>query len=61
MSNNILYNNIKINTYNDHRIAMSSALLYSKINNITINNYNCVNKTYPTFWEDMDEIGLYSR
>lgn len=40
-----------INSYNDHRIAMSFAVAGSKINNVRIDNPQCVNKSYPEFWE----------
>ena len=49
---------IIIDTHNDHRIAMCASLLSSKMDNIIINNYTCVNKTYPTFWKDMKRLGL---
>ena len=37
-------------------MAMAFAPLASEIN-ITINNPNVVNKSYPTFWEDMKKAG----
>ena len=49
---------ILINTHNDHRIAMSASLLSSKMDNIVIENFNCVNKTYPTYWEDMKNLKM---
>ena len=45
-----------IDTYEDHRMAMAFAPLSSEIN-ITINNPDVVNKSYPTFWEDMRKAG----
>ena len=45
-----------IETYEDHRMAMAFAPLSSEIN-ITINNPDVVNKSYPTFWEDMRKAG----
>ncbi|MBD3245029.1 MAG: 3-phosphoshikimate 1-carboxyvinyltransferase [Candidatus Moranbacteria bacterium] len=44
-------NKISINTYNDHRMAMSFAVLGAKIGNLKINNPDCVKKTFPGFWE----------
>jgi len=48
--------NTEIETYNDHRIAMSFAIL-SKVNpEITILNPECVKKSYPNFWKDFAKI-----
>lgn len=41
-----------INTFNDHRIAMSFAVAGTKIPGIIIDNPECVNKSYPNFWKD---------
>jgi len=47
----------EIETYNDHRMAMSFAIL-SKINpGIEILNPDCVNKSYPGFWKDFEKLG----
>tara|TARA_B100000029_G_scaffold455197_1_gene482258 strand:+ start:645 stop:1871 length:1227 start_codon:yes stop_codon:yes gene_type:complete len=54
--NNKLPNLASIETYEDHRMAMAFAPLASEIN-ITINNPNVVNKSYPSFWEDMKKAG----
>jgi 3-phosphoshikimate 1-carboxyvinyltransferase len=53
-SNNIPF--ILINCANDHRIAMSFAILGSYLENtkLIIDNKNCVNKTYPEFWKDFN-------
>ena len=47
---------IMIETYNDHRIAMAFGILNTILCNLTILNPNCVNKTYPLFWEDLRTI-----
>lgn len=44
-------NDSKINTYNDHRMAMSFSLA-SFLGDITINDPECVNKTYPNYFND---------
>ena len=49
-------NEASIETYKDHRMAMAFAPLASEIN-ITINNPDVVNKSYPSFWEDMKKAG----
>jgi 3-phosphoshikimate 1-carboxyvinyltransferase len=45
-----------IETYNDHRMAMSMALLGLRIPGIIIKNPGCVAKTYPNFFEDLDRL-----
>jgi len=39
-----------IETYNDHRIAMSFAILGLSVPGITISNPDCVGKSFPGFW-----------
>lgn len=45
-----------IETYNDHRMAMSMALIGLKVPGIVIKNPGCVAKTYPRFWEDLERL-----
>jgi 3-phosphoshikimate 1-carboxyvinyltransferase len=45
-----------IETYNDHRMAMSFAVVGSKVSGLQIMNPKCVNKTFPEFWERVDEL-----
>jgi len=45
-----------INTYDDHRMAMSFALAGTKTAGVTINDAQCVNKTYPRFFEDLERV-----
>ena len=47
---------VEIDTYDDHRMAMSFAPLASEID-VRIINPNVVNKSYPSFWEDMKKSG----
>lgn len=47
--------NIKIATYNDHRMAMAFAPLALKAP-IIIENAEVVSKSYPDFWEDMKKL-----
>ncbi|MSR30267.1 MAG: 3-phosphoshikimate 1-carboxyvinyltransferase [Gemmataceae bacterium] len=44
-----------IDTYNDHRIAMSFALASLKIPGMVIKDPGCVRKTYPDFFEDFEK------
>lgn len=43
---------VSFETYDDHRIAMSLALIGLRRPNVTILNPACVAKTYPTFWRE---------
>lgn len=47
--------NIKIATYNDHRMAMAFAPLALKVP-IIIENAEVVSKSYPDFWDDMKKL-----
>jgi 3-phosphoshikimate 1-carboxyvinyltransferase len=46
----------RINTYDDHRMAMSFALAGLRIPGVTIVDPGCVAKTYPGFWKDLEEV-----
>jgi 3-phosphoshikimate 1-carboxyvinyltransferase len=46
----------KINTYDDHRIAMSFAILGTRLGNLEIQDPDCVQKTYPNFWRDLRRL-----
>jgi 3-phosphoshikimate 1-carboxyvinyltransferase len=43
----------EIDTYNDHRMAMSFALAGLRIPGVSIKNPSCVGKTYPAFFDDL--------
>lgn len=45
-----------IQTYDDHRMAMSLALVGLKVPGIIIDNPACVAKTYPRFFEDLAKL-----
>jgi 3-phosphoshikimate 1-carboxyvinyltransferase len=45
-----------VQTYNDHRMAMSLALVGLKVPGVVIDNPGCVAKTYPGFWQDLDRL-----
>lgn len=47
-----------IDTFADHRIAMSFALAGLKINGITILDPGCVAKTYPRYWDELASLGV---
>ena len=46
----------EIDTYDDHRIAMSFAVVGTVAPGITIRNAECVSKTYPRFFEDLERL-----
>ena len=54
-SSNKINNNIAIETYEDHRMAMAFAPL-SLVVPITINDAEVVTKSYPHFWEDLESV-----
>lgn len=45
-----------IDPEHDHRVAMAFALLGLVMPGITINDPDCVAKSYPTFWRDLDLV-----
>jgi 3-phosphoshikimate 1-carboxyvinyltransferase len=46
----------EIDTYDDHRMAMSFAVVGTRAPGITIRNAECVSKTYPRFFEDIERL-----
>ena len=46
----------EIHTYDDHRMAMSFALAGTKARGVTIKDAECVNKTYPRYFEDLERV-----
>lgn len=47
-----------IDTYDDHRMALSFAPLALKFPSISIKNPLVVTKSYPTFWQNLQKIGF---
>ena len=45
-------------TFSDHRMAMSFAPLAIPLGEIIIESPNVVNKSYPSFWEDLKKVGF---
>ena len=45
-----------IDTYDDHRIAMSFALVGLVVPNIIIKNERCVDKSFPDFWNVLKDL-----
>ncbi|WP_066223984.1 3-phosphoshikimate 1-carboxyvinyltransferase [Formosa haliotis] len=55
-SDNIV-ENVAIDTYNDHRMAMAFAPLALKTT-MRVNDAEVVSKSYPEFWSDLKNIGF---
>jgi len=47
-----------IGTYDDHRMAMSFAVLGTMVSGVVIEDPDCTTKTYPNFWEDLERAYL---
>ena len=45
---------IIIKTYNDHRISMAFGMLREKYDYIIVDDYECVNKSFPYFWLNVE-------
>ncbi len=46
----------EVETYDDHRMAMSFAVVGSRVPGITILGPDCVRKTYPGFFADLEKL-----
>lgn len=49
---------IQIETYDDHRVAMSMAILGTRLGNLEILDPECVSKSYPNFWKDLESFSI---
>ena len=56
-SGKTMTNDISVDTYNDHRMAMAFAPLALK-GNFGINDAQVVSKSYPDFWNDLKTLGF---
>lgn len=45
-----------VRTYDDHRMAMSMALVGLRVPGVLIEDPGCVAKTYPEFWDDLEAL-----
>jgi len=48
----------RIETYHDHRIAMSFALAGLRMGGVTILDPACTGKTYPDYWQMLQALGV---
>jgi 3-phosphoshikimate 1-carboxyvinyltransferase len=46
----------RVSTYDDHRMAMSFAIAGLRVSGLVILDPGCVVKTYPRFWDDLEQI-----
>ena len=53
-----LYTPKIIETYNDHRMAMSFAPLSLKFGELQISNPGVISKSYPNYWKDLKKGGF---
>jgi 3-phosphoshikimate 1-carboxyvinyltransferase len=49
---------VELQTYDDHRMAMSLALLGLRLDNIVICDPGCVAKTFPGYWDALAGLGV---
>ena len=49
---------IKVSTYHDHRMAMAFAPLACVLPSISIESPEVVNKSYPSYWNDLELTGF---
>jgi len=52
---------VEIETYHDHRIAMSFGVLGSRLPGLRILDPGCVAKTYPNYWRDWERARIAPR
>jgi len=57
-SNKSTPENITIKTYEDHRMAMAFAPLALVFNQLTIEEPEVVEKSYPLFWKHLEQVGF---
>lgn len=43
-------------TFDDHRMAMTAALIGLRVPGIQVENPRCVGKSFPRFWEELDGL-----
>jgi 3-phosphoshikimate 1-carboxyvinyltransferase len=46
-----------LDTYDDHRLAMSFALIGLRVPGVKIEGPNCVKKSFPGFWKEFEQLG----
>ncbi|MBD5085353.1 MAG: 3-phosphoshikimate 1-carboxyvinyltransferase [Clostridiales bacterium] len=55
---NVLAGGVKVDAFNDHRIAMMAAIAATRCEQpVIITGAQCVAKSYPDFWEEYQRLG----
>ncbi len=49
-----------VETYDDHRMAMSLALIGSRIPEVVINDAHVVSKSFPNYFDKLADVGIHS-
>ncbi len=49
---------VRLATYDDHRMAMSLALLGLRLDDIVVLDPGCVAKTFPDYWKALEGLGV---
>jgi 3-phosphoshikimate 1-carboxyvinyltransferase len=49
---------VKLETFDDHRIAMGFAVLASRWGNVAIMDSSCVARTFPGYWDELERFGI---
>ncbi|GGH79326.1 3-phosphoshikimate 1-carboxyvinyltransferase [Pullulanibacillus pueri] len=47
-----------LDSYDDHRVAMAFSILGAIVEDISVKDPGCVSKTFPDFYERLEDIGL---
>ena len=45
---------VSVHCYDDHRVAMAFSVLSSVVAEIVIEEKRCVEKTWPNWWDDLE-------
>lgn len=48
---------VELNAHGDHRLAMAFSILATKVGKIVVDGVECVSKSYPEFFEDLEALG----
>ena len=49
---------VRLETYDDHRLAMAFSVLGSRVEGVTVAEPGCVAKTFPDWWEVLSSAGV---
>ena len=49
---------VRLKTYDDHRMAMSLALIGLRLDGVVLEDPGCVAKTYPGYWRALQALGI---